>query len=187
MTADWPHGTGLASISRSSSAVAGVASASHRSAASISGAAAFSRWLYGGVRRVRPPWRPTRGGGRPGGRRHRRLRPWPGARVLPAHVLERPARRGRSHHRRRPRVPAGTRSRPGLTGTPVPGVRCPPEDSTWHVHLWVTSEPGWLPSVRRKRTHAHREEGMAAIRPDQAKTDTIIGAPAPPETYRRST
>ena len=57
----------------------------------------------------------------------------------------------------------------------------------WHVHLWVTSEPGWLPSVRRKRTHAHREEGMAAIRPNQAKTDTIIGAPAPPETYRRST
>ena len=35
--------------------------------------------------------------------------------------------------------------------------------------------------------HAHREEGMAAIRPDQAKTDTIIGAPEPPETYRRST
>ena len=33
-----PHGTGVASISRSSSAVAGVASASHRSAASISGA-----------------------------------------------------------------------------------------------------------------------------------------------------
>lgn len=28
---------------------------------------------------------------------------------------------------------------------------------------------------------------MAAIRLDQAKTDTIIGAPEPPETYRRST
>src|SRR5713101_4114608 len=43
---DWPHGTGVASISRTSSAVAGVASASHRSAASISGAAALSRVLY---------------------------------------------------------------------------------------------------------------------------------------------
>ena len=42
-------------------------------------------------------------------------------------------------------------------------------------------------AARRKGSHAHREEGMAAIRPDQAKTDTIIGAPAPPETYRRST
>ena len=49
----------MASISRSSSAVAGVASASHRSATSISGAAAFSRWLYGGYG----------GYGRPGGQR----------------------------------------------------------------------------------------------------------------------
>ena len=28
---------------------------------------------------------------------------------------------------------------------------------------------------------------MAVIRPDQAKTDTIIGAPEPSEKYRRST
>lgn len=28
---------------------------------------------------------------------------------------------------------------------------------------------------------------MDAIRPDKAKTDTIIGATEPPETYRRST
>src|SRR6266567_1388890 len=46
VTTDWPHETGVASISRTSSAVAGVASASHRSAASISGAAALSRVLY---------------------------------------------------------------------------------------------------------------------------------------------
>ena len=41
-----PHGTGVASISRSSSALPGVASASYRSAASISGARFFSRALY---------------------------------------------------------------------------------------------------------------------------------------------
>jgi len=43
---DWPHGTGVASISRSISAVAGVWSASYRNAAAINGAAFFSRWLY---------------------------------------------------------------------------------------------------------------------------------------------
>ena len=43
---EWPHGTGVASISRSSSALAGVWSASQRSAASISGAAALTRALY---------------------------------------------------------------------------------------------------------------------------------------------
>jgi hypothetical protein len=43
---DWPHGTGVASISRSISAVAGVRAASHRSAAPGSGPAARSRWLY---------------------------------------------------------------------------------------------------------------------------------------------
>ena len=42
-----------------------------------------------------------------GAGRHRGLRPRPGARVLPAHALERPARRGHPHHRRRPRVPPG--------------------------------------------------------------------------------
>ena len=41
-----PHGMGVASISRSSSALPGVTSASHRSAASISGAAALTRSLY---------------------------------------------------------------------------------------------------------------------------------------------
>ena len=46
VTADCPHGTGVASISRSISAVAGVASASQRSAASISGASCRSRVLY---------------------------------------------------------------------------------------------------------------------------------------------
>src|SRR4029453_11320589 len=51
---DCPHGTGVASISRSSSAAAGVASASHRSAASISGAAALRRMLYS-------DWRSSRG------------------------------------------------------------------------------------------------------------------------------
>ena len=45
MTAEVPHGTGVASISRSISAVAGVRSASHRSAASISGASALTRSL----------------------------------------------------------------------------------------------------------------------------------------------
>ena len=43
VTADWPQGTGVASISRSSSAVAGVASASQRRAASISGASSSNR------------------------------------------------------------------------------------------------------------------------------------------------
>ena len=46
MRADWPQATGVASISRSSSALPGVASASQRSAASISGARSFSRSLY---------------------------------------------------------------------------------------------------------------------------------------------
>src|SRR5713101_6275064 len=43
---DWPHGTGVPSISRSISALPGVWPASHRSAASISGAIALSRSLY---------------------------------------------------------------------------------------------------------------------------------------------
>ena len=51
---DCPHGTGVASISRSISAAAGVAAASHRSAVSIKGAAALSRVLYSG-------WRSSRG------------------------------------------------------------------------------------------------------------------------------
>ena len=42
--------------------------------------------------------------------RHRGLRPRPGARVLPAHALDRPAGRGRSHHRRRPRLPGVARA-----------------------------------------------------------------------------
>src|SRR6266567_948608 len=46
VTADCPHGTGVASISRSSSALPGVASASQRNAASISGASALRRSLY---------------------------------------------------------------------------------------------------------------------------------------------
>ena len=46
MTAEAPHGTGVASISRSSSALPGVASASHRNTASISGATALTRTMY---------------------------------------------------------------------------------------------------------------------------------------------
>ena len=64
VTADWPHGTGVASSSRSSSALAGVRPASHRSAASISGPAARSRWLYS-LWRQQPGNRcPTRQGSR---------------------------------------------------------------------------------------------------------------------------
>jgi hypothetical protein len=54
VTADCPHPAGVASISRSSSADAGVASASHRSAVCISRAAALSLVLYSG-------WRSSRG------------------------------------------------------------------------------------------------------------------------------
>ena len=47
MILDWPHGIGVASISRTdTSALPGVWSASHRNAPSISAAAALSRWLY---------------------------------------------------------------------------------------------------------------------------------------------
>src|SRR5208283_5877194 len=63
----WPHGTGVASISRSSSALPGVASASQRSAASISGASALTRSLYSLCPSSRGNRCPTcfRGGGQP--------------------------------------------------------------------------------------------------------------------------
>jgi hypothetical protein len=67
---DWPQPTGVPSSSRSSSAEPGVLSASHRSAASISGATPLSRWLYslwpaGGGTGAPPGWaRPAASGAR---------------------------------------------------------------------------------------------------------------------------